>query len=194
METPLQITYRHMESSPAVEADIRERVDALERFCGRIVSCRVVVEAPHHHHRKGSLFHVRIDLRLPHGEVVSSHDHQGAHAHEDIYVALRDAFHAARRQLEDEVRRLRGDVKAHEAASRGRIVRLFSWEHYGFIETTDGREVYFHQNAVLQGGFNQLEVGDEVRFDEQIAEGEKGPQASSVRLVRRAQAFTGTPG
>ena len=137
MEVPTQITFRHMHSSSTVEADILERVRALQRFCNRIHSCRVVIDAPHHHHRKGNLFQVRVALRLPHGEVVSTREHHGAHAHEDLYLAIRDAFIAARRQLEDEVRRHRGDVKAHERARHGRVVRLFSWEGYGIGETDE---------------------------------------------------------
>ncbi len=111
MRSPLQITYRHMESSPALEADIRDRVEALDQHCERIVSCRVVVEAPHQRHRKGTLYHVRISLHLPNGDVVSDHEHHGAHEHEDVYVAVRDAFAAARRQLDGEMRRHRASSK-----------------------------------------------------------------------------------
>jgi ribosomal subunit interface protein len=115
MQLPLQITFRHMDSSPAVEAEIRKRTDRLERFSDRITACRVVVEAPHQHHRKGKLFSIRIDLSVPGEEIPVTHSGPQNHAHEDIYVAIRDAFNTAGRLLEDHTRKIRGDVKAHEA-------------------------------------------------------------------------------
>jgi len=115
MQLPLQITFRHMEPSPAVEAHIRERAEALDRFYSRIMGCRVVVEASAHRQRQGNLYHVRVDLTVPGREIVVKRDPPEHHAHEDILVAVRDAFDATRRQLEDYVRTLRGDTKAHEA-------------------------------------------------------------------------------
>lgn len=114
MRIPMEITFRHMDPSPAVEARIREKAEKLDRFSAQIMACRVVVEAPHEHKHQGKLFHVRIDLTVPGGELVVSrgHNHQ-SHAHEDVYVALRDAFDAAKRRLEDYTRQQRGDVKAH---------------------------------------------------------------------------------
>jgi len=95
-------------------------------------------------------------------------------------VTLRDAFDAARRKLQDYARR-RGAVKALEARPHGRVSRMFQEKGYGFLETPDGREVYFHRNSVLELGFDHLQVGDRVYFAE--GEGEKGPQASTVRLA-----------
>lgn len=181
MQQPLQITFRNMEPSAAVEAKVRERAEKLAHYYEPIMSCRVVVEAPHKHHHKGGLYHVRIDLTVPEGELVVSHERARHHAHEDVYVAVRDAFDAARRQLEDYARRQRGQVKAHEEVPHGRISQLFPEEHYGKIETPDGKEVYFHKNSVLNADFDKLEIGTEVRFDEE--EGERGPQASTVKVV-----------
>lgn len=131
MNHPLQITFRHMEVSPAVEARIHEEVAALEHFFNRINSCRVVVEAPHQHHQRGRGFHINIDLRVPGSEIVVNHepslhgslargetDEWEKHLetqpdHKDIYVSIRDAFAAARRQLEDHARVIRGDTKHH---------------------------------------------------------------------------------
>lgn len=104
MDIPLQITFRHMESTPAVEEDIRRRVARLGAAHARITSCRVMVEAPHHHHHQGNLFHVRLDITVPGHEVVVSREPSEHHAHEDLHVALRDAFDAARRQLEEHQR------------------------------------------------------------------------------------------
>ncbi len=96
---PLQITFRNMDPSPALSDRIRERAEGLGELTDRVTSCRVVVEAPHRHKRQGGLFHVRIDLRLPGESIVVSADPSAAHEHEDAYVAVRDAFDAARRQL-----------------------------------------------------------------------------------------------
>lgn len=180
MQTPVQITFRNLDASPTVEAKIRERVAELERFYDRITSCRVVVEAPNRHHREGRLYHIRVDLKVPGREIVVKRDPSEHHAHEDIYVAVRDCFDAVRRQVEDHARRERGDIKAHEVPDHGRIANLIAEKDYGFIEAGDGREVYFHRNAVADEGFDSLSVGDEVRFAMHLDEGEKGPQASRV--------------
>ena len=181
MQVPLQISFRNMVSSPALEADIREKAGKLEEFYDGIISARVVVETPHRRHRQGKLFHVRIDLRVPGREMAVSREPAGHHEYEDVYVAIRDAFDAARRQLEDYAREVRGGVKVHEPPSRGRLVRLDPEGGYGFITTPDGREVYFHRNSVIEADFDRLRVGDEVRFAEEA--GEQGPQASTVYLV-----------
>ena len=114
MDLPIQITFRGMEPSDALEARIRERAQELTRFYDRIESCRIVVEAGPQHQHRGRLRHLVIHLVVPGGEVVVNRDPAEHHAHEDVYVAIRDAFDAARRQLEDHVRRLRGDVKSHK--------------------------------------------------------------------------------
>jgi len=109
MQLPVQITYRGMESSAALDDAVREKAAKLEQFHPRITSCRVVIEQPAHHKAKGKEFVVRIDLTAPGGEIAVNRDHA-----EDVYVALRDAFDAARRKLEDFAREQRGDVKHHE--------------------------------------------------------------------------------
>ncbi|HYM03266.1 MAG TPA: ribosome-associated translation inhibitor RaiA [Stellaceae bacterium] len=183
MQLPVQITFRHMATSPAVEEHIRERAGALERFFERITACRVVVEASAGRQRKGNLFHVRVDLTVPGREIVIKRDPSERHAHEDVYVAIRDAFDAARRQLEDHVRTMRGDVKTHEVPAHGRVVRIFKEEGYGFIRSSEGYDIYMHRNAVAGGGFQALSEGDEVRFTMHPDEGDKGPQASTVTVI-----------
>lgn len=101
--------------------------------------------------------------------------------HKDIYVAIRDAFKATRRQLQDYARKQSGAVKHHEPAPHARVSRLFPEEGYGYLETSDGGEVYFHKNSVLHDGFEKLAVGTEVSFVEEA--GDKGPQASTVRII-----------
>ena len=113
MQIPLQMSFRNMEPSAAIETDVREKAAKLEKFFDRITSCRVMIEAPHRHHHKGKLYQVRIDITVPGQEIVVSHEGPHNHAHEDVYVAIRDAFNAAGRQLEDYARKSRGQVKRH---------------------------------------------------------------------------------
>ena len=108
MQKPLELRFHRMEPSPAVEARIREKAAELERFSDRITSCRVTVEKEHRHHRKGNLFRVGIDIGLPGKELAVTHTGPNDRAHEDVYVAIRDAFNAAVRRLEDHVRERRG--------------------------------------------------------------------------------------
>ena len=114
METPLRITFRHMQPSPAVEARVREHVDRLERFHDRITGCHVVIEAPPAHRNNGAPFDVRIDLTVPGSEITVRSGRAEHEAHVDVYVALRDAFDSARRLLQDHAREHRGDIKHHE--------------------------------------------------------------------------------
>jgi cold shock CspA family protein/ribosome-associated translation inhibitor RaiA len=191
MQLPVQISFRGMQPSDAVEAKIRERAAKLDRFYDRLMSCRVVVESPHRHHHQGKLFHVRVDLTVPGGELAVTREPAEHHAHEDVFVAVRDAFDAAQRQLEDYARRQRGDLKVHERPPSGRVSKLFSDDGYGFIETPDGLEIYFHKHSVLDNAFDLLQVGSNVEFVEE--QGEKGPQASTVRMIdkRRSAAAAG---
>jgi cold shock CspA family protein len=174
-----QIVFRNMPPSDAVEANIRKHIAKLDEFYDGIMGCRTVVEVSHRHHQ-GNLYHLHIDLTVPGGEVVVKRAPSKHQEYEDIYVAIRDAFAAAERELKDYAQRQRKEVKTHETQPSGRICALFPDEGYGFIEAADGREVYFHQNSVLNADFHQLEIGQEVRFAEE--EGKEGPQASTVRL------------
>jgi ribosomal subunit interface protein len=115
MQIPLQITIRDIEHSEALEARIRSKAAKLDEFFSHIISCRVVVELPHKHHHQGKQFNVRIDIGVPGSEILVNRDHA-----EDVYVALRDAFDAAKRQLEDYARKVRGDVKTHARMNGGK--------------------------------------------------------------------------
>lgn len=181
MQVPLQITFHNLGHSEAIEANVRKRAEDLEKYCGSITACRVAVEALHKHHRHGNRFHVRVDVTVPDAELVASREPDEHHAYTDVYIAIRDAFDTMRRQLEDYVRRRRRDVKTHAVPPHGRIVELNPAQNYGRIETPDGRLVYFHRNSVLGINFDSLQIGAEVRFDEEA--GERGPQASTVYLV-----------
>lgn len=181
MKLPLQITFRDMEHSDAVETEIRKKAEKLDQYHDQIISCRVVVEISHKHKHQGNLFHIIIDITIPGGEIVVNKDSHDKHSHENAYVAIRDAFDAAKRQLEDRTRRSRQKVKTHEVPPHGKVVHLSPMEDYGRLETPDGREIYFHRNSVTNAEFDKMEVGNEVRFSETT--GDEGPQASSVTLV-----------
>jgi cold shock CspA family protein/ribosome-associated translation inhibitor RaiA len=169
-----------MPPSPAIESVVRQKAAKLESFSERIMGCRVLVEAPHRHHRRGKLYHVRIDMTLPGGEIVINREPS---RHASHYVAIRDAFAATRRKLQDFARRRRGALKTHEPALLGRVAKIFPQKRFGFLETADGREIYFHGNSVLEPGFDRLEVGTEVNFTEE--QGVDGPQASTVKFAGR---------
>ena len=181
MKQPLQINFRDIPPSEAVEAKIREKAEKLDEFYDQIMTCRVTVSAPHGHHHKGNLYQIHIDITVPNGELVVNRSPKDHHAHEDVYVAIRDAFNAARRKLQDYARKQRGDVKLHEVPPHGVISEMVPYEDYGRIMSSDGREIYFHRNSLLEGDFDALENGDKVRFSEVM--GDQGPQASTVHLI-----------
>jgi len=176
----VQIFFRGMDSSPSVESQIRRKAQGLQQLSDRMTACRVMLEAGHRHHRHGKIYHVRVELAVPGGTIVVSREPGEDHAHEDLHVAVRDAFDAARRRLQDHMHRLDGHAKRHETASVGRIARVFAERDYAFLETPEGEEVYVSRNAVIAGSFDRLKVGDRVRYVIDPTEGDKGPQASAV--------------
>ncbi len=204
---PIKITFKNMQPSAAAEERIRAAADKLRSFYAKMTDCQVVIEAPHRHHRKGKQYQIHIHLIVPEKELVIKHAPRRIvdrplraqkdpselrlaetrkpskyAAHDELYVAIRDAFDAARRKLQDYARRRRGSVKRRVEAPHGSVAKLFPELDYGFIETVDGREIYFHRNSVTGGGFDALQIGTEVHFAEE--EGEKGPQASTITPVR----------
>jgi len=116
MQVPLQITLRNIPASPALTERIRDHVARLEALGRRLVSCTVTVDAPHRHRQQGREFTVRLDLRVPGHEIAVTRDH-----HEDVYVALRDAFDVAARETDDQTQIVRGRVKSR-ATARARAV------------------------------------------------------------------------
>ncbi len=181
MILPLQITFRHMDPSPALEARIRELAGRLDRFSAHIMRCHVILEPSSHHKHQGALYDFRIEITLPDEEIAIRHAHPADHAHEDPYVALRDAFLAARRKLEDYERKRRGDVKRRSEIAHGRICELDLEHGSGRIETADGRLIYFHRNSLVGSRFEDLATGTEVRFSEEA--GDLGPQASTLHVM-----------
>lgn len=172
-----QVTFKDIPPSEAIESVILEKASKLERYYNRIMGCRIAVEAVQQRKHQGKLYSVRIDLTVPGSEIVINKIEN-----EDLYVAIRDAFDAARRRLEAFAEKQRGDIKQHEEPPRGRVARIVAAEGYGFILTSDGREVYFHRNSVINPDFDRLKEGMEVVFIE--VQGKKGPQAARVAVAK----------
>lgn len=181
MQIPLQITFRHMDSSAALEAKIRERAAELDRHFPNIMSCRVVIELAHQHHHQGNHYNVSINITVPGHELAVTQNPGKQDARDDAFVAMRDAFDAAHQQLQELSRRMQREVKHHEVPPHGRIHVMLPAQDFGRIITPDGRDLYFHRNSVINADFDKLEEGMEVRFSEEM--GEQGPQASSVQVI-----------
>ena len=182
METPPEIELRGIAATPLIEAAIAQHVAALEERFGRITACRVALKAPGPRHRTAGLYEVHIRLALPDGREVNVERMPPAdERHADLSFAIDDAFKHARRQLQDEVRRAQGQVKHHDEPQIGTVARIDPSGEYGFLQSRDGGEIYFHRNSVLDDGFARLQVGSRVRFAEEM--GDKGMQASTVRLL-----------
>ncbi|HTQ81145.1 MAG TPA: HPF/RaiA family ribosome-associated protein [Thermoanaerobaculia bacterium] len=172
MQVPLELSARRATLSPQIEDDLRGRVHKLERHYHRITSCRVAVEGPSQHHHEGGPWRVRVDLTVPGSELVADKEAVS------LPAALQGAFEAAERQVEEYAHKRRGDIKTNLTPPEGTILRLFPEEGFGFLLAADGRELYFHRNAVLTPGFEALAVGARVRYAEE--QGFEGPQASTV--------------
>jgi cold shock CspA family protein len=179
MQTPVEIDFQGMDADTSVRDIITRHVEELEQRSGRITAARVVLKAPGGHHRIGN-YEINIRLVLPDGrEVIAGRTPDEDERQSDLSFAINDAFKHARRQLQDVVRRMQGQVKHHEAEPTARVARIDPSGDFGFLETGDGREIYFHRNSVL--GSTKLEEGAHVTFVEES--GEKGPQASTVKLL-----------
>ncbi len=192
-----QIAFRNMKSQPRLEEAVLKEVARLERFFDRMTSCRVMIQGPKRQER--NLYHVRIDIGVPNERLVVDH-HPSLHgtlqdleaprkskqtdlerSHRDAVRTIHDAFGEMRRRLQDYVRRMRGLTKQHGSGILAKVTKLFPETGYGFLETPDGREIYFHRNSVLDGRFEHLRIGSDVHFVEEP--GEHGPQASTVKVV-----------
>jgi cold shock CspA family protein/ribosome-associated translation inhibitor RaiA len=182
MQTPLEVDFQGMAGTAAVHDAITKHVAELEQRYGRATACRVVLKGPGGHHQRGGLYEVNIRLALPNGREVNVERTAPADdRHADLTFAINDAFKRARRRLQDHARRLQSQVKQHEGQPIGTVVRLDPSGVFGFLESSDGREIYFHRNSVLDGAFFRLAPGARVTFVEEM--GEKGAQASTVKLL-----------
>lgn len=185
-QIPLEIAFHNCSPSEAVEAAIRERVSKLERIYDRLTSCRVSVEALHQQHRNGNVYEVHIDMLVPGGQLVVSrapHKAKERYASPDVYTSIRDAFEAAERQLIDYKQQIRGEVKTSPEQNlfHGQIAEIDPKGEFGFILTGEGTQLYFHRNALLEGEWEKLTRGTEVRYVQK--DGDTGPTAAKVWLV-----------
>jgi cold shock CspA family protein len=197
MNLTSEITFRNMKSQPRLEEAVGKEVARLERFFDRMTSCRVMIQGPKRQER--NLYNVRIEIGVPNERLVVDH-HPSLHgtledleaprkskqtdlerSHRDAVRAIHDAFGEMRRRLQDYVRRMRGMTKQHQPSMPAKVTKLFPEAGYGFVETAEGREIYFHRNSVLNGRFGHLRIGSDVHFVEEP--GEHGPQASTVKLL-----------
>lgn len=167
-----QITFQNLPHSEIIENNILDRIKKLDRFYDQIMHCDVVIEEVTKHQHKGRLFKTHINLTVPGHKITVNRA-----SNEDIYVAARDAFDAAKRQLQNFARRRRGDVKSHALPTHGVITRLFPQEGYGFIES-DNNEYYFTFDNVQQADFQLLNVDTEVLF--LPTSGNEGLQANRI--------------
>ncbi len=187
MQIPLDITFRNAERSDPVEAVVRERVDKLGQIFDHIISCRVTLDVPNRTPNYDVLNHrVNVEINVPGEELVASREPNENDNFNDIYVTIRDAFDAAEQQLRSYAGRLRETQVSHEDSPYAIIDKMFLDKGYGFLMTSDGREIYFHENSVSPPGFDKLNKGDTVRFVEAL--GDEGPQASLVKGLGRDSA------
>lgn len=182
MRIPVETSFKHVESTAAMESLVRERVDRLKRFHRGITACRVSVEAPHRSGNAEAVGHrVRVEVSVPGKNIVVSRDRNFPEEEYDPYTAIRAAFNAAERQLKSRAGKLRRGRRRRVGPPHAVVERMFPDEGYGFLSTDDGRQVYFHRNSVVNDRFEELEPGEEVRFEE--TDGDEGPQATTVAPI-----------
>lgn len=183
MQIPLEVSFRGVEKTHAVERLIGEQAAKLEQVCDHIVSVRVTVEKPQEHQRNGNPYRVRVIARIPPGhELVAARDPVERDLHDPLDKVIRETFHALGRQVKEVNERQKGLMKRHPAQETGGVItKLFREQGYGFILSPEGQEIYFHRNSVLNRDFDRLMLGVGVRYVEEP--GEKGPQATTVELT-----------
>jgi cold shock CspA family protein/ribosome-associated translation inhibitor RaiA len=183
MDRPLDITFHNMSSSESLEIMIREEVDRLEKRFGRLVGCRVSVEALHRQHRTGNVYEVHITLSVPGRDLVVSrepHKAKERYANPDVRTSIRDAFTSAERQLESFKGKLRGDTATPSASAlAGQVSLIEPGADHGFILTNTGTQLYFHRDSVTNVAFEDLKSGDTIYYVEE--EGDAGPVATKIR-------------
>lgn len=188
MQTPAEIDFQGIHADDHLRSCVNRNISTLEQRFGRITACRVVIRGPSERHRKGGAFEVSMRLTLPQGREVAIGRSEGRVREADTdnrlldpVVAINDAFKRARRRLQDHARRMQGHVKVHDGPPIATVTRYNDATGFGFLETPDGREIYFHRNSVLDDGARHVAPGTRVTFFEEM--GEKGPQASTVRVL-----------
>ncbi len=183
MEPHVEITFKEIDQSDAVEARIRERVKKLSEMSENIRSCKVWVRAPHRRGRKPTAYVIDLSVQMTGTSLHVDHRPGDDNAHTDIYVAIRDAFNAMERQLRKWKDQHKGRPTHLETPLQGRIESLDWKSDCGQIATTDGRLIYFHRNSVVGDGYDNLNEGDAVELSVDTKDADEGPHASFVRPV-----------
>lgn len=204
VDVPLQLTTRGLTPTERNLAKrlVRQYAARLGGFGVDITTCDVVVEKPQKFQDTGNPYRVRVHLRAPgHLDAVAVKEPGQHEMHEPMQTVVKNAFQAVERTFREELRKRRGEVKRHDPVpeydedvepSVGFVVRIQHALDFGFLMTPDGREVYFHRDAVLHGAFDELHPGAKVRFEAE--QGEDGPQATSVQVLERVPADAEPPG
>jgi cold shock CspA family protein len=181
MQTPTEIEFEGIQGSTELRTVIDQHIAELEGRFGRITAGRVAVRGPGDRHQTGGQYLVSIRLALPDGrEVNVGRTPKVDERYGDLTFAVDNAFKRARRQLQDQARLMRSQVKHHETPPVGTIARIDPSGEFGFLRAADGHEVYFNCHSVVDGAAN-IAVGTRVSYVEEIAE--KGPQASTVKIL-----------
>lgn len=183
MQSPLQISFTNVDRSEALESLIRARAEGLAKVAPAITSCHVFVEEAGRRSRKGNRYKIRIEARVPGAEIAVNKKPGDITAHDDPYIAVRDAFDVMERRLRRRKPQPRNALSGRSAPLQGRVAELNAGEGFGQIAATDGRLIYFHANSVIKGQFSKLNVGDAVELAVDEKESAKGPQASTVRPI-----------
>jgi len=185
MDRPLEIAFHGLESSAAIEEDIRSHVDRLAKRFPRLIACRVSVEALHHQHRTGNIHEVHVTMSIPGRDLAVSREPKQEprrFAHPDLRGSIRDAFDAAERQLMALKDQRRQDTTAPSASAvTGQITLIEPGQDHGFLLTNLGTQLYFHRDSVTNGRFEDLKPGDVVHYVE--GAGDAGPVAEKVRVA-----------
>jgi cold shock CspA family protein len=179
-----EITWRGMKKRSDLDRHIRLKAAKLDRYHDRIISCRVAVEKEQKEQHAGGSFRIRVIVRVPPGkEMIGRYESGELESNFHPEVAVKEAFDAIRRQLLKVKNKQQGETKSHPMQEElvGHVITLFRDKAYGFIRTREGREMFFHKNAVLNDDFDRLDIGTGVRYFP--SEGEKGPQASTVQII-----------
>jgi ribosome-associated translation inhibitor RaiA/cold shock CspA family protein len=183
MQTPIELSFKHVEPSEEIKKLVYSKAEHLEKFFDGITSCHVYIRAPHKSQRTGNLYTVTIEVRVPGTELVVRHDQNDVNEHQHLAVAIRDAFSAMAIELKRWKNQIGGEVKTHDGPLQGKIAEINHDEDYGQIIATDNRLIYFHRNSVVDGDFDDLQQRDTVELVVQTGESPIGPQASTVRPI-----------
>lgn len=184
MQVPPEMAFRGVEPTDEIKALILDGIETLEGVYPNLISCRTMIADTTPSRHSGNSYRVRLEIGIPSKSVIVDQSHREADDPLSLGQTIKEAFVVARKRLLKAKDQQRGDVKTHALPPHGRVVRLLTdgdGVRYGFLESREGRQIYFHEEALVDVGYDELEVGDEVRYA--AAEGDQGPQASTVRRL-----------